>query len=118
MGLEVMRGRLLGGQAGLVAIDLGLIGSARLGLGRLGLVVGPSGATAQQQGGGEQQRGSAESAAGAGQEGLVRHRQIPGGCVGRCGSKVMHHFTATPYPKGHGAFAPLVGPPPFQLDET
>ncbi|EMF59098.1 Hypothetical protein EPM1_4368 [Stenotrophomonas maltophilia EPM1] len=36
----------------------------------------------------------------------------------RCGSKVMHHFTATPYPKGHGVFTPLVGPTPFQLDET
>ncbi|KMU67220.1 hypothetical protein STRNTR1_0263 [Stenotrophomonas maltophilia] len=48
----------------------------------------------------------------------MRHRQIPGGCVDRCGSKVMHHFTATPYPKGHGVFTPLVGPPPFQLDET
>jgi hypothetical protein len=89
-----------------------------LGLGSLGFGIGPCGATAQQQGGGDQQCGSADSAATAGQEGWVRHRQVPGGCVDRCGSKVMHHFTATPYPKGHGAFTPLVGPPPFQLDET
>ncbi len=89
-----------------------------LGLGGLGFRIGPCGATAQQQGGGDQQCGSADSAATAGQEGWVRHRQVPGGCVDRCGSKVIHHFTATPYPKGHGAFTPPVGPTPFQLDET